>query len=209
MTWYDVFSGFYNTFVEPHYKKARKFGSESLNLKEGDVVLDLACGTGPNFKHLSPAVGSSGTVIGLDYSKGMISRAEKEIVKNDWKNIQLIQEDAKALNRELIDEICGRKIRINSVIVVLGLSVIPNYEEVFRNTFDLLEPNGTYTIIDVYADKFVPQKWMVEMIARADVKRKSWALLEERCSNFSLTYLSKNRHLHGGLLYLASGTKNT
>ncbi len=207
MFWYDIFSGFYSAVVEPHYRKYRKTGVESLKLKDGDFVLDLACGTGPNFKYLSPFIGAKGMVIGLDYSKGMIRKSKKEVTKNGWKNIQLVQENATKIKGESIEEICGRKIQFDSVICVLGFSVIPEYRKVFENTFDLLKPNGRYAIVDIYADRFVPQKWYVELIARADLERRPWELLESKSEDFTLTYLSKNRHLHGGLLYLASGKK--
>lgn len=207
MSWYDIFSGFYDLTIEPHYKKARKIGVDALNLKEGDVVLDLACGTGPNFKYLSPLVGKTGLVIGLDYSKGMISKAKRKVSKNNWKNIILIQEDAKQISREQINKICGRDIQFDNVICVLGLSVIPKHKEAFENTYALLKPDGNYVIIDVYADKFVPQSWLTELVARADLKRKSWELLEKNSNSFSLNNISKNQHLHGGLLYIASGKK--
>jgi len=207
MNWYDVFSGFYDLTIEPHYKKARKIGIEALNINEGDVVLDLACGTGPNFKYLSSLVGETGLVIGLDYSKGMISRAKKKVFKNNLKNIVLIQEDAKQISKEQINKICGRDIQFNHVICVLGLSVIPKHKEIFENTFALLKPGGNYVIIDVYADKFVPQSWVVKLIARADLKRKSWELLKKTTREFSLNYISKRRFIHGGLLYIATGKK--
>jgi ubiquinone/menaquinone biosynthesis C-methylase UbiE len=209
MSWYDTFSGFYDLTVEPLYKKARKIGVDALNLKEGDVVLDLACGTGPNFKHLSPLVGKTGLVIGLDYSKGMINKAKKKVAKNNWENVILIQEDARQISKEQITKYCGREIQFNNVIIVLGLSVIPEHEEVFENTYALLKPGGNYVIIDVYADKFVPTSWWIKLLARADLKRKSWELLEKKTSGFSLNNISKNRHLHGGLLYIASGKKKS
>ncbi len=209
MSWYDTFSSFYDLTVEPHYKKARKIGVDALNLKEGDVVLDLACGTGPNFKHLSPLVGETGLVIGLDYSKGMISKAKKKVTKNNWENIILIQEDAKQISKEQINKICGREIQFDNVICVLGLSVIPKHQEAFENTYALLKPDGNYVIIDIYADKFVPTSWWTELLARADLKRKSWEFLEKITTDFSLNNISKNRHLHGGLLYIASGKKKS
>ncbi|MCP3930915.1 MAG: class I SAM-dependent methyltransferase [Bacteroidetes bacterium] len=207
MSWYDTFSGFYDLTVEPHYKEARKIGVDKLNLKEGDVVLDLACGTGPNLKHLSPLVGKTGLVIGLDYSKGMINKAKKKVAENNWENVILIQEDAREISKDQIAKYCGREIHFDNVISVLGLSVIPEHEEVFENTYALLKPGGNYVIIDIYADKFVPTSWWTKLLSRADLKRKSWEFLEKKTSDFSLNNISKNRHLHGGLLYIASGKK--
>ncbi len=209
MSWYDIFSSFYDLTVEPHYKKARKIGIDALNLKEGDVVLDLACGTGSNFKYLSPLVGETGLVIGLDYSKGMINKAKKKVSKNNWENIILIQEDAIQISKELLNKICGREIQIDNVICVLGFSVIPKHEEVFKKTYALLKPDGNYVIIDIYADKFVPQSWWTKIVARANLKRKSWEFLEKSTTSFSHNNISKKRHLHGGLLYIASGKKKS
>ncbi len=207
MSWYDTFSGFYDLTVEPHYKEARKIGVDKLNLKEGDVVLDLACGTGPNLKHLSPLVGKTGLVIGLDYSRGMINKAKKKVAENNWENVILIQEDAREISKDQIAKYCGREIHFDNIISVLGLSVIPEHEEVFENTYALLKPGGNYVIIDIYADKFVPTSWWTKLLSRADLKRKSWEFLEKKTSDFSLNNISKNRHLHGGLLYIASGKK--
>ncbi len=113
------------------------------------------------------------------------------------------------ISKEQITKYCGREIQFNNVIIVLGLSVIPEHEEVFENTYALLKPGGNYVIIDVYADKFVPTSWWTKLLARADLKRKSWELLEKKTSGFSLNNISKNRHLHGGLLYIASGKKKS
>ena len=118
----------------PIIKIARKIGIEALKLKEGDVVLDLACGTGPNFKYPSPMVGRTGLIIGLDSSKGMLRKAAKKIAKNKWENIQLIQEDARQISASRINEIYGHEIQLDSIVCVLGLAVIPEDEEVLKST---------------------------------------------------------------------------
>ncbi|MCP4442200.1 MAG: methyltransferase domain-containing protein [Aureispira sp.] len=207
MKWYDIFSSFYDLAIEPVYKKARKQGVEALWLKEGDLVLDLACGTGPNFKHIMPVIGESGLLIGVDYSKGMLDKARKKVKKNNWKNVVLIEQDAGKLTTSEIQEDCGKPIAVDNIICVLGLSVIPEWEAVLQNMFELLAPGGSFIIIDVYADKRVFQTWMVERIARADVSRKSWEPLEVLSKDFELSYVSKKRWLHGGLLFLAHGKK--
>jgi ubiquinone/menaquinone biosynthesis C-methylase UbiE len=49
---------------------------QSLNLRPGDRVLDVGCGTGDDARALSEIVGPGGEVVGLDASQTMISEAE-------------------------------------------------------------------------------------------------------------------------------------
>ena len=43
-------------------------------------------------------------------------------------------------------------------------------------------------------------------MARADLKRRSWEMLEAVSEDFQLHWLQGSPHLHGGRLYLATGT---
>jgi len=47
---------------------------------------------------------------------------------------------------------------------------------------------------------------MVNLIARADIRRRSWEPLERRASAFERHELPSSKK-HGGTLFLASGTK--
>src|SRR5580704_2172880 len=68
----------------------QKLAIDSLNLKPGDTVLDLACGNGINFKHLQPAIQPRGRIIALDYSPGMLAAAQKLAAAHGWLNLQFI-----------------------------------------------------------------------------------------------------------------------
>src|SRR5438128_11106092 len=46
-----------------------------LDLKFGDRVLEVGCGTGRNLPFLSRAVGPDGRVYGIDLSEGMLAEA--------------------------------------------------------------------------------------------------------------------------------------
>lgn len=48
-----------------------------LNVKAGDKVLEVGCGTGRNLPHLVKAVGPTGEVFGVDYCEGMLARARR------------------------------------------------------------------------------------------------------------------------------------
>lgn len=63
---------------------------QRLQLSQGEVVLDVGCGTGLNFAALEAQVGPGGRVIGLDLSTEMLAQAQARIQRHDWANVTLI-----------------------------------------------------------------------------------------------------------------------
>ncbi len=61
-----------------------------LELKAGDVVLDVACGTGLNFPLIQAAIGQEGSLIGVDLSPDMLTIARDRVSQNNWQNVVLI-----------------------------------------------------------------------------------------------------------------------
>lgn len=88
------FPDFDPSFIKPVRQKA----VELLHLKQGDRVLDMACGPGGSFPYLVRAVGSSGEVVGVDISPEFIVNARRRIERNKWTNIQVIESDARTVH---------------------------------------------------------------------------------------------------------------
>jgi demethylmenaquinone methyltransferase/2-methoxy-6-polyprenyl-1,4-benzoquinol methylase len=63
---------------------------ELLSLREGDTVLDIACGTGAMLPALSRAVGASGRVIGIEQSPEMAAHAARRAAEAAHDNIRLV-----------------------------------------------------------------------------------------------------------------------
>jgi demethylmenaquinone methyltransferase/2-methoxy-6-polyprenyl-1,4-benzoquinol methylase len=63
---------------------------ELLSLREGDTVLDVACGTGSMLPALSRRVGASGRVIGIEQSPEMAAHAGRRAGEAAHRNIQLV-----------------------------------------------------------------------------------------------------------------------
>lgn len=152
MKWYDIFSNFYDRSLERLYYSSRKRAVELLDLKDNQTVLDIACGTGANFKHI---LASNNNIIlyGTDYSAGMLEKSKKLIARNAWKNTFLFQADAREINISNMEIHIKNKIKFDRIICVLGLSVIPEWENVLENLIGLLEENGKIVIVDVFAEK--------------------------------------------------------
>lgn len=66
--------------------------------KVGDSVLDIGTGTGAAAFHCSQLVGQSGSVLGIDISNGMISKAMELQDKLEHKNLELKVGDGESLN---------------------------------------------------------------------------------------------------------------
>lgn len=72
------------------YEPLRRDAVMRLGLREGDVVLDVGCGTGLSLALLRQCVGASGRVIGIEQSPEMIGHAQSLVRRHGWDNVELI-----------------------------------------------------------------------------------------------------------------------
>lgn len=121
-------------------KTIRKKAVEKLNLKTGDNVLEVACGSGRNFSYIVEAVTKEGKIIGFDYSQEMLSATKQLCERNNWNNIKLIQGDAAQLE---IDEK-----NFDGIVSVLGISAIPDWEKALDRCHDVLRSGGRLVVCD-------------------------------------------------------------
>jgi len=81
----------------PGIGRLRREAVAALELDAGDTVLDLGCGTGANLPYLRAAVGPTGTVVGVDLTRGMLGRARRLVDGRGWRNVHVVQGDATRL----------------------------------------------------------------------------------------------------------------
>jgi phosphatidylethanolamine/phosphatidyl-N-methylethanolamine N-methyltransferase len=110
-----------------------------LELRPGERVIEVGCGTGRNLALLRDAVGAGGAVIGLDASPGMLTEAHKTIARHRWQNVRLIHEDAAKLS---LDE------PVDVVYFSLSYSVMPDRGLVLDRVWEALRPGGRLVIMD-------------------------------------------------------------
>lgn len=79
---YDRIAGAYDLLSDASERAARLVGIEALDLKPGEQVLELGCGTGNDLPTIASRVGSSGRVFGLDISPRMLDVAKGKLEKN-------------------------------------------------------------------------------------------------------------------------------
>jgi ubiquinone/menaquinone biosynthesis C-methylase UbiE len=197
----------YDGFTEFFYGHARRAAIELLQLQPGSIVLDVACGTGLNFPHIVARLGEGGVLVGVDGSSGMIEKARERTRRNRWESlVRLIEYDARALSRELMSDLIPDGTEVDRVLFTLALSVIPDWERVFRKSFELLAAGGRCVIMDGYAPRSGPFARLEERIASADMRRRVWEPLAELSSDYEEEDVSRRENLWNQVI-VASGVK--
>lgn len=208
MGWYNLFSKFYDRSLEPYYRTQRAIAAEALALEPGHVVLDLPCGTGQSFDEIAPVLDPTrgGALLGADLSSGMLARAAKRVADHEWTHVHLIERDVHSVDASTIADALGRTAPLDRLHVFLGLTAFPEWERAFEGLWQLLAPGGRCVIVDVHAAQPDFQGRMVNLVARADIRRETWTVLERLATNYERRELPSQKE-HGGQLFLASGDK--
>jgi SAM-dependent methyltransferase len=110
-----------------------------MEVRPGDSVLEVGCGTGRNLAALVRAVGPEGRVYGVDVSDGMLQRAQTLCARRGWPQVTLIRADAATLT---LPE------SVNGAIFSLSYAVIPDHREALRRVWTQLAADGSVVIMD-------------------------------------------------------------
>jgi demethylmenaquinone methyltransferase/2-methoxy-6-polyprenyl-1,4-benzoquinol methylase len=99
--YYNLFSRVYDGFIRLHSGDTedllRRFIVEKVKLAKGERTLDLCTGTGSVALELARAVREGGIAVGLDFSRGMLKRAQEKSRKLNSRNLHLVEGDASML----------------------------------------------------------------------------------------------------------------
>src|SRR5437763_8910191 len=91
---YDRYAATYDRQLAPLRAvqgRIRRATVARLEVRPGDTVLDVGCGTGASFPALVAAVGPAGRVVGVDQSDGMLEQARRRVEQAGWPNVELIR----------------------------------------------------------------------------------------------------------------------
>jgi phosphatidylethanolamine/phosphatidyl-N-methylethanolamine N-methyltransferase len=138
-TFYGRWARLYDAIATlPGVGSWRERAVRSLWLSPGDTVVEMGCGTGANLPYLRAAVGAAGTVVGVDFTRGMLDRARRRIETKGWTNVHLVRGDATAPPIGTADAVLAS--------FVVGMFETP--ETVVEDWLSLVRSGGRVALLD-------------------------------------------------------------
>jgi len=179
----------------------RKKAVDYLNLKNGDFVVDLGCGTGLCFPLLMEKIGPNGKLLGVDISTEMLSVAEERVKSAGWSNVELIHSDIEEFEFPT---------KINGLISTGVFGYLQERKHILDKINKSLVNNGKIVILDGKR----PQKWP-PFLFKLFVKLSSpYGVSESYFDNNTPELVSRLfqnvtfENMYAGLLYITSGEKH-
>src|SRR5688572_18521364 len=124
--------------------------TEFANIETGDTVIDLGSGAGNDAFVARSIAGSSGRVIGVDFTEKMIEKARGNAEKLGLNNVEFRFGDIEKLpvNDNVADVVVSNCV----------LNLVPNKDKAFAETFRVLKPGGHFSVSDIVLQGRLPEK---------------------------------------------------
>jgi len=126
-----------------------------VELKEGEVVLDLGCGAGLDLYFYAKAVGSKGKVYGLDISEEMVNKAISNMSKIGTRNVEIKcgLSDAIPFHNNSMDIVASNGI----------YNLSPDKEAVMKEVLRVLKPGGRTVFCEIVLKEPLPDEIRMDM----------------------------------------------
>ena len=145
---YDKISRFYDYFAGVFEKKYRNRALELLDIKKGEIVLEIGFGTGHCLKKMAELVGEEGKVYGIDISSGMLEVSKSRLEKAGLLDrVELYCGDA--LNMSYEDY------KFDAVFISFTLELFdtPKIPKVLAEIKRVIKSNGRVGVVSMSKDK--------------------------------------------------------
>jgi ubiquinone/menaquinone biosynthesis C-methylase UbiE len=131
-------------FEDPERDAWQKPGEvvKALELKAGDVVVDIGAGTGYFTRHFAVAVGTTGKALGLDIEPSMV-----KYMNDDAKKLNLKNYEARVVKTG-DPELPARSVDV--IFLCNTYHHIENRVEYFENVSKSLKTGGRVVVVDFY-----------------------------------------------------------
>jgi demethylmenaquinone methyltransferase/2-methoxy-6-polyprenyl-1,4-benzoquinol methylase len=181
----------------------RRRAIQALGLRAGDLVVDVACGTGLNFPLIEQAIGQAGRLVGVDLTDAMLARAHVRVEASGWGNVSLVQADAAEF--EFPQD-------ADAIVSTYALTQVPECGQVISHGAAVLSAGRRWVVLDLKLPDRTPA-WITRLGVAAVgssaslgewIDRRPWesihAAMQDSLSDASWTELCF------GTAFLATGS---
>ena len=194
---YDLWSKLF-VLIGFREKVYRQEAVAQLQLGQGNTVVELGCGTGLNFEFLQRYIGSTGKIVGVDFSEAMLIEAKKKTNANGWHNIDLVQCDAAeyAFSQP-----------VDGILSSFSLVFMPKYKHVIQQASQHLKQGKRLVVLDQKIPKGSLRRYtfLFEMLVKSFAvtaemsDQRPWQLFKDYFDNVTVW------EFYAGFCYLAVG----
>ncbi len=118
-------------------------------IKEGECVLDIGCGSGVDTMIAAKMVGPTGRVVGIDMSSEMVDRARQNLNLTNLENVSFQESSAENLPFPAQDF---------DVVISSGVfNLIPDKLKALKEVFRIMKPGGRLMMADQVLTGHLPQ----------------------------------------------------
>ncbi len=165
-----------------------------LELTPESKILDVACGTGLNFKLIQKYLQDQGKLVGIDYSPKTLDLARKRISKHNWNNTDIVEINAAEYKSEFL---------FDAAICTFAIEIIPPYRETIDAMIKAVKPGGQIAFIGFKLSSWrffkifnLFFKWSSVFLGGADLERNVRSYVCSHCRE--IIY----KEVFGGFYYI-------
>jgi S-adenosylmethionine-diacylgycerolhomoserine-N-methlytransferase len=158
--YYRVQSHFYDC-TRWAFLYGRKRLIEKLEIRAGERVVEVGCGTGANFKAIQEGLRNTGELIGVDCSAPMLRKAAQRSEQNGWTNVRLVDLE---YGKETVTQ--GQA---DVVLFSYSLSMVEDWQRALSCARSELRPDGRAGVLD-FCKAVNSSNWFTEWLAMNHVQ---------------------------------------
>jgi ubiquinone/menaquinone biosynthesis C-methylase UbiE len=150
--------------MEQHHLDITLKTLRRMDMRTGERVLDLGCGSGWATRLLARMVGDDGKVVGLDVSDEMVRQASE--ASKEFNNVVYVQGSAEQIPQE--DN------SFHKVLSVESFYYYADQNQALRELFRVMAPNGRlFILINLYRDNEYSLQWVDKLKVPVHVRSEA------------------------------------